>query len=266
MKPLNLVVCIKPVPDIRYWAKITLDPKTKTLRREGIPIAMGPKDLCALEEALKIKDKLGGKVTTISMGPPNTKEILEWSIVLGADEAVLLTDRAFAGADTWATAYSLAKGIEKLGGYDLVLLGNESLDGSTAQVGPQIAEFLKIPHIGRVNKIEFPNHNLRVNSKFETGFMVVESPLPVVVGVEREMNEPRTPTLFGAVWAAERQIKIYSAGDIEVDKSRIGLSGSPTKVADVFAVEMKRKGKMLTGEPSQVAQQLVQELRLRECF
>lgn len=123
-----MVVCIKPVPDIRYWAKMTLDPKTKTLRREGIPIAIGPKDLCALEEAIKIKGKLGGKVTTISMGPPNTKEILEWSIVLGADEAILLTDRAFAGADTWATAYAIAKGIEKLGSYNLILLGNESLD------------------------------------------------------------------------------------------------------------------------------------------
>jgi electron transfer flavoprotein beta subunit len=264
MKSLNLIVCVKPVPDTRYWSKITLDPKTKTLRRQGIPIIIGPNDLCALEEALRAKEKFGGKVTVISMGPPNTNEILEWSIVLGADEAVLLTDRAFAGADTWATAYALAKGIEKLGSYDIILVGNASLDGSTAQVGPQIAEFLKVSHISRVSKIEFINHKLRVNSKFEGGFMVMEAPLPAVVAVEREINEPRFPPLLGAIWAAERQIKIYSAEGIGADKSSIGLSGSPTQVADVFTVEMKRKGKILSGEPSQVAKQLVDELCLLE--
>jgi Electron transfer flavoprotein, beta subunit len=263
MKPVNSIVCIKPIPDQRFWDKIRLDPKTKTLRRAGIPIALGPVDKNALEEALRIREARGGKVTAISMGPPGTEEILEWAIVLGADEAVLLSDRAFAGADTLATAYALASGIKKLGGADLIFLGNESLDGSTGQVGPQVAEFLGLPHITHVSKIDLTDEDtLRARFHIEFGFIDIEVKTPVVLAVEKEINEPRIPNIWGAVWIQERKINCWSADDVGVDKTRIGLSGSPTQVSDVTTLELKRKGEMLSGEPSDVAKQLVRKLQI----
>jgi len=262
MRPLNMIVCIKPVPDSRYWDKLSLDPKTKTLRREGIPIVISPLDTNAIEEALRIREARGGKVTVISMGPANTVEILAWAFALGVDDAVLLTDRAFAGADTLATAYSLASGIKKIGEFDLILLGNESLDGSTGQVGPQVAEFLNIPSVTSVNKIDFVNEDtLRVRSKIEHGYMLIETRLPVALAVVKEINEPRIPSVFGALWATEKVAKQWSAGDVGVDKDRIGLGGSPTYVPDVSNIELQRRGEVLKGEPAEIARQLVEKLR-----
>lgn len=262
MKPVNSVVCIKPVPDQRFWDKVTLDKKTKVLRRAGIPIALGPLDKNALEEALRIRDAVGGKVTAVSMGPPGTEEILEWAIVLGADEAVLLSDMAFAGADTWATAIALGWGIKKLGNVDLVFFGNESLDGSTGQVGPQVAEVLGMPHITHVNKIDIVGDDtIRARFHIEYGFIDVEVKKPAVIAVEKEINEPRCPTLWGAIWLRDRKISRWTANDIGVDKNRIGLPGSPTQVSDVITIELKRKGERLSGEPSDIAKQLVQKLQ-----
>lgn len=262
MKPLNMIVCIKPVPDSRYWDRLSLDPKTKLLRREGIPIIISPLDKNALEEALRIKEARGGKVTVISMGPANTVEVLASAFALGADEAVLLTDRAFAGADTLATAYALASGIKKLGNFDLILLGNESLDGSTGQVGPQVAEFLDIPHVTNVEKIDFVDENiLRVRSKIEFGYMVIETRLPVALAVTKEINEPRIPSVFGALWATEKEAKQWSADGVGVDKDRIGLSGSPTYVPEVSTIEVQRRSEILKGKPAEIAKQLVEKLR-----
>lgn len=262
MKPLNIVVCIKPVPDSRYWDKLRLDPKTKTLRREGIPIIISPLDTNAIEEALRIKEARGGKVTVISMGPANTVEILAWAFALGADDAVLLTDRAFAGADTLATAYALACGIKKIGDFDLILLGNESLDGSTGQVGPQVAEFLDIPHVTSVEKIDFVDEDtLRVRSRIEFGYMLIETRLPVTLAVTKEINEPRIPSVFGALWATEKEAKQWSADDVGVDKAKIGLDGSPTYVPEVSNIEVQRRGEVLQGEPAEIARQLVEKLR-----
>lgn len=262
MKPLNIVVCIKPVPDSRHWDKITLDAATGLLRREGIPITISSLDKNALEEALRIKEDRGGKVTVISMGPPNTVEILTSALAMGADAAVLLTDRAFAGADTLATAYPLAGGIKKLGEYDLILLGNESLDGSTGQVGPQVAEFLDIPHVTHVNKIDSINDNtLRVKSRIEMGYMMIEVEMPVVLAVEKEINEPRIASLLGLVQAKEKPMMKWSADDIGADKEMIGPPGSPTQVSKVFAIEMKRKGDILTGEPEEITKKLIEKLR-----
>jgi len=261
MKELNSVVCIKPVPDQRFWDKLSLDPKTQTLRREGIPVALGPLDLNALEEALRIREARGGKVTVISMGPPGTEEILEWAIVLGADEAFLLCDRLFAGADTLATAYVLASGIKKLGDVDLVFFGNESLDGSTGQVGPQVAEFLKMSHLTHIRKIDFTEEDkLKAHFHIELGSIDVEVKLPVVIAVDKEINEPRLANVWGAVWARERKINSWCIDDVEVDKSRLGLSGSPTRVVGCTTVELKRKGEMLTGEPADIVKQLVKKL------
>jgi electron transfer flavoprotein beta subunit len=262
MKPLNIVVCIKPVPNSRYWDRLRLDPVTKTLRREGIPIIISPLDTNAIEEALRIKKARGGKVTVISMGPENTVEVLAWAFALGVDDAVLLTDRAFAGADTWATAYALASGIRKIGEFDLVLLGNESLDGSTGQVGPQVAEFLDIPHVTNVEKIDFVDDDtLHIRSKIEFGYMLIETGLPVTLAVTKDINEPRIPSVFGALWATEKETKKWSADDVGVDKTKIGLDGSPTYVPEVSNIELQRRGEVLQGEPVQIARQLVEKLR-----
>jgi len=262
MKPLNIVVCIKPVPDSRYWDKLTLDPKTKTLRRGGIPVIISPLDLNAIEEALRIKEARGGKVTVISMGPPNTVEILAWAYAYGVDDAVLLTDRAFGGADTWATARALASGIRKIGEYDLVLLGNESLDGSTGQVGPQVAESLGIAHVTGVEKIDFEDDTtLKLRSKIEFGYMVIEAALPVTLAVTKEINEPRVPSVFGALWATEKETTQWTADDVKVDKSTIGTEGSPTYIPEVANIELQRRGEVLQGEPAQIARQLVEKLR-----
>jgi electron transfer flavoprotein beta subunit len=262
MKPLNIVVCIKPVPDSRYWDRLRLDPNTKLLRREGIPIVIGSLDINAIEEALRIKEARGGKVTVISMGPANTLEILAWAYAFGVDDAVLLTDRAFAGADTLATAYSLTSGIKKIGDVDLVLLGNESLDGSTGQVGPQVAEFLGIPHVTGVEKIDFVDDDtLHVRRKIELGHMVIEAKLPITLAVTAEINEPRVPPVFGALWATEKEAKQWTVNDVEVDKERIGQGGSPTYVPEVSNIELQRRGEVLKGEPAQIARQLVEKLR-----
>ncbi|MFC1921498.1 electron transfer flavoprotein subunit beta/FixA family protein [Chloroflexota bacterium] len=262
MKPLNIVVCIKPVPDSRYWDKLSLDPNTKVLRREGIPIIISPMDKNAIEEALRIKEARGGTVTVISMGPENTLEVLAWAYAYGVDDAVLLTDRAFAGADTLATASALASGIRKISKYDLVLLGNESLDGSTGQVGPQVAEFLGIAHVTGVEKIDFTDDDtLQVRSKIEFGYMVVETKPPATLAVTREINEPRVPPVFGALWATEKEATVWTADDVGVDKATIGLDGSPTYVPEVANIEMQRRGEVLKGEPAEIARQLLEKLR-----
>jgi electron transfer flavoprotein beta subunit len=257
-----MVVCIKPVPDSRYWDRLSLDPKTKLLRRDGIPSIINPLDKNALEEALRIREASGGKITVISMGPPNTAEVLASAYALGADDAVLLTDRAFAGADTLATAYALVSGIKKSGKFDLILLGNESLDGSTAQVGPQVAELLDIPSVTSVEKIDFTNDNtLQVRAKIEFGYMAIETKLPAVLAVTKEINEVRIPSVFGALWATEKEVKTWSADDLGANQEKIGLTGSPTYVPEVSNIEVQRRGEILQGDPAEIARQLVEKLR-----
>lgn len=262
MKPLNIAVCVKQVPDSRHWDKITLDSRTKALQREGIPIMTSPLDLNALEEALKIKESRGGTITAISMGPPNTIEILAWAYALGADKAVLLTDRAFAGADTWATAHALAAGFKKLGTFDLIFLGNKSLDGSTGQVPPQLAEFLDIAHVINVIKLEIVS-DTTVHATYwaEDEFVKVEVKMPVLLAVEAEINTPRIPTAFGALWATEKETEVWSADKIGVDRTKIGLSGSRTQVGDVQHVETKRHSEIIAGDPALIAKTLVEKLQ-----
>jgi electron transfer flavoprotein beta subunit len=264
MRPLNMIVCVKPVPDSRYWDRLSLDPKTKTLRREGIPTIISPLDKNAVEEALRIKEVRGGKVAVVSMGPPNTTEVLATAYALGVDESYLLSDRAFAGADTLATAFALACGIKKIGNFDLVMFGNESLDGSTGQVGPQVAEFLDMPSLTRVEKVDFTDdETMRVRSRIEGGYMVTEVKMPAAIAVTKDINLPRLMPVFGALWATEKQTKVFSAADCGVDKEKIGLPGSPTYVPDVANIEMKRSGELLQGEAADIARQLVEKLRVR---
>lgn len=261
MKLLNIIVCIKQVPDPKEFSKITIDPVKKTIIREGIPSIINPLDRHALEEALRIKEKHGGKVVVLSMGPPQALEACKEALAFGADEAVLLCDRLLAGSDTLATAYALSKAIKKLEPYNLILCGNETVDGSTSQVPPQLAEFLELPHVTRVRKIELiDNGKAIVESALEYGYRVVEVKLPAVLAVIKEINTPRILSVFGIVTAASKKISQWCTPDIEANTSMIGLEGSPTKVTDVFTPEIKRRCEVFKGPVEDAVKQAIRRL------
>ncbi|MCK4423326.1 MAG: electron transfer flavoprotein subunit beta/FixA family protein [Candidatus Omnitrophica bacterium] len=257
---MNIIVCIKQVPDT---TEIRIDPETNTLVREGVASIINPFDLYAIEEALRIKEKLGqGKITVLSMGPPQVQDALREVIAMGADEAVLLSDRAFAGSDTWATSYTLARGIEKIGEYDLIICGKQAIDGDTAQVGPGIAVHLNIPQITYVRKIEeITNSDIKAERMTEEGYEVLESLLPVMLTVVKEINDPRLPSLKGKLRAKKAEITTWTAEDLDVDQNSLGLDGSPTQVVKIFSPPARGKGQMLEGETSEICEKLVEVLK-----
>ena len=196
---MKIIVCVKPAPDPKRWDSIQLDPATKALQRGGIPSVLGPLDKRALEEGLRLKEKYGGKVTVIAMAPPSARENLIEALAMGADEAHLLSDRTFAGSDTWSTSLVLAKGIKKLGNFDLIICGTWSLDGSTGHVGAQLAEFLGIWNVSQVTAVEgIENSRMRTRNQIERGYRVMETPLPALITVTHEINTPRFTSLSGS--------------------------------------------------------------------
>jgi len=256
---MNIIVTIKQVPDA---ANVRINPETKTLVREGVESMMNPLDAYALEEAVRLKEKLGGKVTVVCMGPPMAEAVLREAISLGADEAVLLSDRAVAGSDTLATSYALSQTISKLGDYDLILGGKQAIDGDTAQVGPGIAVNLDIPQVTCVRKVrECANGKMVVERMTEEGYDVVEVTLPAVVTVVKEINEPRIASLKGKMAAKRAQIKMMTAADIEADLTRLGLKGSPTNVVEIFSPEARQGGVKIEGAPEEQAKSLVTALK-----
>ncbi len=260
---MKIVVCIKQVPDT---AEVRINPETNTLVRDGVPSIINPYDLHALEAALQIKEKIGGTVTAITMGPPQAEDALREAIAMGVDDAVLLTDRAFAGSDTWATAYTLARAISRIG-YDLILCGKQAIDGDTAQVGPEMAEFLDIPHIAYVKAIDDINDRvIRVKRMMEEGYDVVEADLPVLLTVVKEINEPRLPSLKGKMRAKKAEIRRLGFKDLETDEHLVGLQGSPTQVKNIFAPEIKKDRKVLKGTPEEVVEQLITVLKEMKCL
>lgn len=259
---LNIVVCIKPVPDPQYYDKVSIDPKTKRITREGIPTIINPVDKNGIEAALKLKQAYGGKVTVITMAPPNATENLREALAMGADEAVLLSDRAFGGADTLATSYTLAKGIEKLGGFDLIFCGAESADGATAQVSSQLGEWLGVPHLWNVFSLEAEDErNLRVKTKVENGSMEWEIKLPCLLGVARELNKPRFISAMGIIKAKNKPLSVWGRADLEAEDERLGLDGSPTKAGAIFTPDLKRKGEMLKGTTEEIVDTIIERLR-----
>ncbi len=259
---LKIIVCIKQVPDT---AEVRINPETNTLVREGVSSIINPYDLHALEAGLQIKEGVGGKVTVLTMGPPQAETVLRESISMGADDTVLLTDRAFAGSDTWATSYTLAKAIEKIGA-DITLCGKQAIDGDTAQVGPETAEFLNIPHIAYVRKIEEVRENyIRVQRLMDEGHDIVESSLPVLLTVVKELNEPRLPSLKGKIAAKKAEIKKTGMAEIGANESNLGLKGSPTQVKNIFAPEAKSERMMLEGTPEEQVNVLIKELQRLKC-
>jgi electron transfer flavoprotein beta subunit len=259
---MNIIVCLKPAPDPRYWDRIQLDPVTKALQREGIPSILGPLDKRALEEGLRIKEKHGGKVAAMAMAPPSAKDNLAEALAMGADEAYLLSDRAFAGSDTWSTSLVLSKAILKFGVFDLILCGSYSVDGSTGHVGAQLSEFLGIPNVSQVVAVQsIAGGMLRSRSIVESGYRILETPLPCLITVTREINTPRFTSLFGVIEAENKPLAIWAAAQLGLSPNDIGFNGSPTQTGDVFLPEMKRRAEMLRGEPEEMLPEVIRKIR-----
>ena len=255
---MNIIVCVKQVPDTK---DVRLDPKTNTMAREGVQSIMNPFDRNAVEEGVRLKEKHGGTVTVISMGPPQAEAVLREAVACGADDAILVSDRAFAGADTWATTYTLGKAIEKLVSFDLIICGKQAIDGDTAQVGPGLARRLNIPYVSYVRKItDFADGVLRLQRLMDDGYDEVEIPLPGLLTVVKEINEPRVPSLKGKMKAKSLSVRTLNAAEIEADAECIGLPGSTTQVVKVFAPEFKGERAMLEGTVDEQVAQLVEKL------
>lgn len=236
---MNYIVCIKQVPDT---AKVKLDPKTHRLQRAGVENIINPFDEHALEAALALRDAHGGTVIVLTMGPPQAEAVLRESIARGADRAVLVTDRAFGGADTLATSYTLAGAIRRLGGADVILCGKQAIDGDTAQVGSQIAEMLDMPQVTAVNRLALADGELTVTREHEDGYETLRVPTPALLTVTKNLNTSRYPSLMGKMKARKATIETLTAADLELDPERIGIKGSPTRVRRVYTPEVRTQG------------------------
>jgi len=256
---MNIIVCVKQVPET---TKVKINPETNTLIREGVKSIINPFDMYAIEEAIRLKERFGGKVTVISMGPPQAESALREAISMGADEAVLICDRAFAGSDTWATSFTLASAIKKIGDYNLIICGKQASDGDTAQVGPGISVHLDIPQVTYVKKIEeITDKKARVERMTEEGYEVIEAPLPLLISVVKEINEPRIPSLRGMLKAKKAEIKSLGTKDIAVDSEQVGLKGSPTQVVKIFTPVPRKGGQILQGDTADVVNKLAELLK-----
>lgn len=264
---LHIVVCIKQVPDSR---EIRIDPKNNTLIRQGVPSIVNFYDKHGLEEALRIKDEQGAKVTVVTMGPPPAEKGLKECISLGADQAVLVTDRGFAGADTLATSYVIAKTIKKVeeeyGAVDMVFCGKQTLDGDTGQVGPGVAcrlDLEQLTYVSKVENVDEEKRTVRVHRLLEDGVEVVETKMPVLLTALKELNAVRRATLPGMIKAARFKPVVWTTADFpDIEKSQIGLKGSPTIVAKTWVPEIRQINcQMVTGEtPNEIAEAMGDKL------
>ncbi|QGU94195.1 electron transfer flavoprotein subunit beta [Clostridium bovifaecis] len=246
---MKIVVCLKQVPDTN---QVKIDPVTGTLIREGVPSIINPEDKHALEEALRIKDENGAHITVITMGPPQAEAALREAMAMGADEAILVTDRAFAGADTLATSHALAGALKKLE-YDIIFAGRQAIDGDTAQVGPEIAEHLGLAQVTYVQKVEVKDGALTVTKALEDGYEVLDVKMPCLLTAIKELNEPRYMNARNIFQIFNKEVKVWSADDIDVDKALLGLKGSPTKVKRSWPKENKGKGEVVNMSAKEAA-------------
>jgi len=261
---LNIIVCIKQVPDPEHFDKISIDPGTGSIQREGIPSITNPLDRNAIEEALRKKEEFGGTVTVLTMGPPQAKKSIEDALAMGADVGAILCDGAFAGADTLSTACVLSGGIRSLGDFDLILCGSETVDGATGHVAAQLAEFLNIPHVTFARRINVINEETAiVERSIENGYLRVEVKLPAVISVLKSINKYRLPTVMGIMEAAGKEIVELGHSACElvgITGDEIGLKGSPTRVLEVFESPQRRNVEMIGGKPEEIARRLVRRL------
>ncbi|MDZ7699745.1 MAG: electron transfer flavoprotein subunit beta/FixA family protein [Deltaproteobacteria bacterium] len=258
---MNIIVLVKQVPDT---TEVKLDPKTGNLIREGIESIINPDDRHALEAAVALKETHGGKVTAVSMGPPQAIDAISEALGMGVDKGVLLSDRAFAGADTWATSTTLGKTIEKVGAFDLILCGRQAIDGDTAQIGPQVADYLGIPQVSYVFEIQsVKKKTLVVKRRLEDGFETVQCALPALLTVIGELNTPRYSMVGNLIEACSEKapIEVWNAADIGVTTADVGLEGSLTHVIKTFAPKFERKSERIEGSPKETAGVLVEKLK-----
>ncbi len=256
---MNIVVCIKQVPDT---TDVKIDPKTGTLVREGVPSIINPDDTHAIEEGLRLKEKFGGRVVVLSMGPPQAMDALMVCKAMGVDLCYLISDRAFAGADTLATSYTLAKAVQATGPWDVVICGRQAIDGDTAQIGPQMAEALGVPQVTYCTEISVEGRKVTAKRALEDGYELIRTELPALFTVIKDINKPRYPSVMGIVSVCRScDVQTWTAKDIAASPKMIGLNGSPTQVARTFAPEPKGVGQVLKGEPEAVVKELVKKLR-----
>lgn len=255
---MNIVVCIKQVPDT---TEIKLDPVKGTLIRDGVPSIMNPDDKGGLEFALRMKDQYGAHVTVITMGPPQAEEILREAYAMGVDRAILLSDRKFGGADTLATSNTIAAALRKLD-YDIIITGRQAIDGDTAQVGPQIAEHLDLPQVTYAEQLEYDGKKtFTIKKADEDGYQIVEVDAPCLVTALASGVKPRYMSVRGIVEAYDREIEVWNFDSIDVDPAKIGLGGSPTRVAKSFAKGMKAPGQLYEVEPQEAVNLIIAKLK-----
>jgi len=259
MKKMNIVVCIKQVPDT---TEIRLNPETGTLIREGVPSIMNPDDKSGLEVALELKDKYGAHITVITMGPSSADDILREAYAMGVDRAILLTDRKFAGADTLATSRALAGALRKID-YDLIITGRQAIDGDTAQVGPQIAEHLDLPQVTYVEDLKYSGTGMfTIRKSTEEGYQVVEVDAPCLITVLSSANQPRYMSVSGIVNAYNKhEVEIWGFAEIGIEEEMLGLKGSPTRVYKSFTKGVKSHGQIYEVDPAKAVEIIVEKLK-----
>ncbi len=262
MIQIKIAVCIKQVPGT---TEIKIDSQTNTLVREGVENIINPFDSYAIEEGVRLKERLNDEeveIITLTMGPPQSVEILKEAISVGVDSAILLSDRAFAGADTWATATTLAKAIDKIEDCRLIILGKQTLDGDTGQVGPELAQKMSIPFIGYVSSIlEISKSKVKVKRLMEDRYETFEINLPAAISVIKDINVPRVPSLRGKMKAKNTVIPVWDAKELGADEEEVGLSGSYTQVVKIFTPQVKHETKVIEGTTEEQVEQLYKVLK-----
>jgi electron transfer flavoprotein beta subunit len=257
---MKILVCIKQVPGTN---KVEVDPVTGVLKRDGVDSKMNPYDLYALETALKLKESNGGSVAVISMGPPQAKQIITEAFAMGADEGVLLSDRKFGGSDVLATSYTLSQGIAQLGQFDLILCGKQTTDGDTAQVGPEMAEYLNIPSISNVKKlIEIEESQITVEMDMANTVEIAKLPFPCLLTVDKDIYQPRLPSYVKKMETKNREIKVISFSDLQdQDEKKYGLNGSPTQVQRIFPPEANKHRELWNDTQEDIPEKLFNKIK-----
>ncbi len=257
---MDIIVCIKQVPGT---TKVEVDPVTGVLKRDGVDSKMNPYDLYALETAIRLKEKHGGTVKAVSMGPLQAAEVIREAYMMGADGGALISDRRFAGSDVLATSYAISEGIKKLGSFDLILCGKQTTDGDTAQVGPEAAEYLGIPHIANVLRIvEVKEESITVEMDMGSIIQQAEVLFPCLLTVEKGIVQPRLPSYRKKISTKDRGIQMITLGDFDdMDEKNYGLNGSPTQVERIFPPEVNSNRELWTGSGEELSRKMAAKLK-----